>query len=238
MPPSPGSNWAERTGARPSPVLPRCSSRSRSPSPALDAMARCSGRPASPTCICGQIVPLGQRRPPTEYERAGTQIPPAKEGGSRCHRSGLRRMLPQARRARRGSRSQRRRPPAGSSRGWDRRSQVQRRVHRGCPGCKQPSATASLEPMCVWSAKIGVLPANQGFREPNFGTPQASAAPSSTASSPSAGNQTKASARSNDSSPPQSPAGSENSRSSPTSPRSRHPRPRRPNPQPRIASRA
>ena len=137
MPPSPGSNWAERTGARPSPVLPLCSSRSRSPSPALDAMARCSGRPGWPICICGQIAPLGQRARPTEYERAGTQIRPAKEGGSRCHRSGLRRMLPQARRARRRSRSQRRRPRAGSSRGWDRRSQVRRRVHRGCPRCKQ-----------------------------------------------------------------------------------------------------
>jgi hypothetical protein len=116
MPPSPGSSWPEPTGARPSPVLLACSSRSRSPSPASDTMARCSGRPGSPICTCGQTEPPGQRGPPTEHKRAGTQIPPAKQGGSRCHRSGQRRIRRQARRARRASRSRRRKPRAGSNR--------------------------------------------------------------------------------------------------------------------------
>jgi hypothetical protein len=122
MPPSPGSSSAERTGARPSPVLLVCSSRSQSPSPAWDAMARCSGRLGLPICICGRIALLGEWEPPTGCERAGTQVRPAKEGGSRCHRSGRRRMRAQARRARRGSRSRRKRPRAGSSRGWGRPS--------------------------------------------------------------------------------------------------------------------
>ena len=117
MPRSPGSSSADRTGARPSPVLLGCSSRSPSPSPAWDAMAPCSGRVGLPICICGRIALLGEREPPTECERAGTEVRPAKEGGSRCHRSGRRRMRPQARRARRGSRSRRKRPRAGSSRG-------------------------------------------------------------------------------------------------------------------------
>jgi len=117
VPQSPGSSSAGRTGARPSPVLLVCSSRSRSPSPAWDAMAPCSGRVGLPICICGRIALLGEREHPTERERAGTEVRPAKEGGSRCHRSGRRRMRPQARRARRGSRSRRKRPRAGSSRG-------------------------------------------------------------------------------------------------------------------------
>jgi hypothetical protein len=149
MPPSPGSSWPERTGARPSPVLLVCSSRSRSPSPALDTMARCSGRAGSPISISGQIAPPGQPGPPTENKRAGTQIRPTKEGGSRCHPSGQRRMLRQARRGRRGSRSRRRRPRAGSSRGWDRPSQVQRGVHRGCPGCK-PAVGHGQPEAAVW----------------------------------------------------------------------------------------
>ena len=120
VPPSPGSSSAERTGARPSPVLLVCSSRSQSPSPAWDAMAPCSGRVGLPICICGQIALQGEREPPTERERAGTEVRPAKEGGSRCHRSGRRRMRRQARRARRGSPSRRKRPRAGSSRGWGR----------------------------------------------------------------------------------------------------------------------
>jgi hypothetical protein len=114
MPPSPGSSSPERTGARPSPVLRGCSSRSQSPSPAWDAMAPCSGRVGLLICIWGQIALLGDREPPAESERAGTEVLPAKEGGSRCHRSGRRRMRRQARRA---SRSRRRRPRAGSSRG-------------------------------------------------------------------------------------------------------------------------
>jgi hypothetical protein len=117
MPPSLGSSSAERTGARPSPVLLVCSSRSPSPSPAWDAMAPCSGRLGLPICICGRIALLGEREYPSECERAGTEVRPAKEGGSRCHRSGRRRMRRQARRARRGSPSRRKRPRAGSSRG-------------------------------------------------------------------------------------------------------------------------
>jgi hypothetical protein len=117
MPPSPGSSSQERTGARPSPVLRVCSSRSPSPSPAWDAMAPCSGRLGLPICICGRIALLGERETPTECECAGTEVRPAKEGGSRCHRSGRRRMRPQARQARRGSPNRRKRPRAGSSRG-------------------------------------------------------------------------------------------------------------------------
>jgi hypothetical protein len=104
MPPSPGSSSAERTVARPSPVLLVCSSRSRSPSPAWGAMARCSGRLGLPICICGQIAALDEVRP-------------TKEGGSRCHRSGRRRIRRQARPARLRSRSRRKRSRAGSSRG-------------------------------------------------------------------------------------------------------------------------
>jgi hypothetical protein len=117
MPRSPGSSSADRTGARPSPDLLVCSSRSRSPSPAWEAMAPCSGRLGLPICICGRIARLGEREPPTECERAGTEVRPAKEGGSRCHRSGRRRMRRQPRRARRGNPSRRKRPRAGSSRG-------------------------------------------------------------------------------------------------------------------------
>jgi hypothetical protein len=108
--------------ARPSPVLLVCSSRSRSPSPAWEAMAQCSGRLGLPICICGQVALLGEREPPTECERVGTEVRTAKEGGRRCHRSGRRRMRRQARWARRRSRSRRRRPHAGSSRGWGRPS--------------------------------------------------------------------------------------------------------------------
>jgi hypothetical protein len=121
-PPSPGSSSAERTGARPSPVLLVCSSLSRSPSPAWDAMVPCSGRPGLPIFICGQSAPLDDREPPTECERAGTRVRPANQGGSRCHRSGRRRIRRQAGRARRRSRSRRRRPRAGSSGGWSRPS--------------------------------------------------------------------------------------------------------------------
>jgi hypothetical protein len=122
MPRSPGSSSQGRTGARPSPVLLDCSSRSRSPSPAWEAMAQCSGRLGLPICICGQVALLGERESPTECERAGTEVRTAKEGGRRCHRSVRRRMRRQARWARRGSRSRRRRPHAGSSRGWGRPS--------------------------------------------------------------------------------------------------------------------
>ncbi len=114
VPPLPGSNSPGRTGERPSPVLLGCNSRSRSPSPAWDAMAPCPGSAGLPICICGQVALLGEREPPTECE--------PKLGGSRCHRSGPRRMRRQARRARRGSRSRRRRPRAGSSRGCGRPS--------------------------------------------------------------------------------------------------------------------
>jgi hypothetical protein len=122
VPPSPDSSSADSTGARPSPVLLVCSSPSPSPSPAWEAMAPCSGRVGFPIYICGQIALRGDREPPTERARAGTEVRPAKEGGSRCHRSGQRRMRRQARRARRGSRSRRKRPRAGSSRGWGRPS--------------------------------------------------------------------------------------------------------------------
>jgi hypothetical protein len=117
MPPSPGSSSAGRIGALPSPVLLVCSSRSQSRSPAWHATAPCFGRVGLPICICARIALLGEREPPTEWERAGTEVRPAKEGGSRCHRSGRRRMRRQPRRARRGSRSRRKRPRAGSSRG-------------------------------------------------------------------------------------------------------------------------
>jgi hypothetical protein len=115
MPPLPGSSSPERTGARPSPALLVCNSRSQSPSPAWDAMAPCSGRLGLPICICGQLPLLGEREPLTERERVGAEVRPAKEGGSRFHRSGRRRTRRQARRVRR--RSRRRRPRAGSSRG-------------------------------------------------------------------------------------------------------------------------
>jgi hypothetical protein len=152
---SPGSNSPEGIGVRPSPVLLVCSSRSRSPSPAWDAMARSSGRAGLPICTCGQIALPGEREPRAECEHAGTEVRPAKEGGSSCHRSGRRRIRSQARRARRGSRSRRDRPPAGSSRalappsaahdpgggrgeagkGGRRRSSPARRRRRGClPG--------------------------------------------------------------------------------------------------------
>ncbi len=151
VPPSPGSSSPEHTGARPSPVLLVCSSRSQSPSPALDAMAPCSGRAGLPICICGQVALQGEREPPTECERAGTPARPAKEGGSRCHRSGRRRMRRQARRARRGSRSRRRRPRAGSSRGWFRPS-----AESGV-GCTEaiPAASRPLdpEPAGLWRAQ-------------------------------------------------------------------------------------
>jgi hypothetical protein len=123
VPPSPGSSSRGRTGARRSPGLLVCRGRSPLPSPRWDAMARSSGRAGLPICICGRI-PLRREseHPPTERERAGAEGRPAKEGGSRCHRSGRRRMRRQARRARRGSRSRRKRPRAGSSHGWVRPS--------------------------------------------------------------------------------------------------------------------
>jgi hypothetical protein len=120
MPPSPGSSSAEGTGARPSPVLRVCSSRSQSRFPAWDTMARWSGRPGLPISICGRIAPLGEREPPSECNRATSKVPPAKEGGSRCHRSGRRRIRRQASLARRANRSRRRRPRAGSNRGRSR----------------------------------------------------------------------------------------------------------------------
>jgi hypothetical protein len=100
MSPSPDSSSAERTGARPSPVLLVCSNRSRSPSPAWDAMAPCSGREGLPICICGQVALPGTREPPTECERAGTKVGPGNEGGRRCRRRCRRRMRRQARRPR------------------------------------------------------------------------------------------------------------------------------------------
>jgi len=147
MPPSPGSSSAERTGARPSPVLLVCSSRSRSPSPAWEAMAPCSGRLGLPICICGQVA-LGEREPPTECERAGTEVRTAKEGGRRCHRSGRRRMRRQPRRARRRSRSRRRRPHAGSSRGWVDRAPSPVGVHRVCSGCNPAAGAGSVGRRC------------------------------------------------------------------------------------------
>jgi hypothetical protein len=120
MPPSPGSSSRAGTGARPSPDLRVCSSRSQSRSPAWDTMARWSGRPGLPISICGRIAPLGEREPPSECERATSKVPPAKEGGSRCHRSGRRRIRRQASLARRANRSRRRRPRAGSNRGRSR----------------------------------------------------------------------------------------------------------------------
>jgi hypothetical protein len=78
-------------------------------------MAPRSGRTGLPTCICGKAALRGEREPPTDSERAGTQARPAKEGGRRCHRSGRRRMRHKARQARRGGRSRRRRPRAGNS---------------------------------------------------------------------------------------------------------------------------
>jgi hypothetical protein len=149
MPPSPGSSWPEHTGARPSPALLVCSSRSRSPSPAWDTMAPCSGRPGSPSCTCGQIAPPGQRGPPTEHERAGTQIPQAKQGGSRCHRRGQRRIRRQTRRARRRSRSRRKRQRAGSNRDRDRPS-AESSVRRtpALRAASQPFHAGSLERTC------------------------------------------------------------------------------------------
>jgi hypothetical protein len=183
MPPSPGSSWREHTGARPSPVLLVCSSRSRSPSPAWDTMAPCSGRPGSPICIYGQIAPPGQRVPPTEDERAGTQIPPAKQGGSRCHRSGQRRIRRQPRRARRASQSRRRRPRAGSNRDWDRPSaESSVRRTRAVRAVSQPFHASSLERRCGQSRgagepdgvpklgalrRIGDLRAGRGFESPH-----------------------------------------------------------------------
>jgi hypothetical protein len=78
-------------------------------------MARCSGRLVLPICICGQVAPLGERESPSECEPAGSEVLPAREGGSPCHRSDQKRTRPQARRGRRGSRSRRKRPRAGSS---------------------------------------------------------------------------------------------------------------------------
>ncbi len=112
VPPLPGSNSPGRTGERPSPVLLGCNSRSRSPSPAWDAMAPCPGSAGLPICICGQVALLGEREPPTECE--------PKLGGSRCHRSGPRRMRRQARRGREGAsdrmRTQVRREPVSPKR--------------------------------------------------------------------------------------------------------------------------
>jgi hypothetical protein len=169
MPPSPGSSSPERTGARPSPVLLVCRSRSQSPSPAWDAMAPCSGSVGLPICICGQIGLLVEREHPTECERAGTQVRPAKEGGSRCHRSGRRRMRRHARRARRGSRSRRRRPRAGSSRGWGPTERgVQCGVHRVCSGCN-PSRWARTALGGGAAARRGgepvILCRSTGFKE-------------------------------------------------------------------------
>jgi hypothetical protein len=101
--PSPGSSWAERIGAQPSPVLLVCGSRSRSPSPAWEPMARCSGRLGWPICICGQVILRGGRGGPSRCERCN-EARAAREGGSGCHRSGRRRMGPRQRRAKRRSR--------------------------------------------------------------------------------------------------------------------------------------
>jgi len=74
VPRSPGLRSPERTGARPSPALLVCSSRSQSPSPGWDARAPCSGRLGLPICICGQVALLGESEPPTEREHAGTEV--------------------------------------------------------------------------------------------------------------------------------------------------------------------
>jgi hypothetical protein len=164
MPPSPGSSSAEVTGARPSPDLRVCSSRSQSRSPAWDTMARWSGRPGLPISICGQIAPLGEREPPSECKRATTKVPPAKEGGSRCHRSGRRRIRRQPSLARRANRSRRRRPRAGSNRGRSRpaaSSNPTRRLGHGrahvqrahCPSPRPPRRT---HPRVPTSSVIGV----------------------------------------------------------------------------------
>jgi hypothetical protein len=134
--PSPGSSSAGRTGARPSLVLLVCGSRSRSRSPAWDAMAPCSGRLGLPICICGQIAPPDRRVPRPGCDRARTKVRPAKEGGSRCHRSGRRRIRRQAGRARRGSPSPRKRPRAANSPGSARRS--------GTPRCERARASTRI----------------------------------------------------------------------------------------------
>jgi hypothetical protein len=149
MPPSPGSSSAERTGARPSPVLLVCSSRLRSPSPVWDAMAPCSGRVGLPICICGRVALPGEREPPIECERAGTEVRTAKEGGRRCRRSGRRRMRRQARRARRGSRSRSRRPRAGEVAAA---GSTERRVQRGVQSVwagTRPLGAGSVGRRCV-----------------------------------------------------------------------------------------
>jgi hypothetical protein len=120
MPPSPGSSSAEGTGARPSPLLRGCSSRSQSRFPAWGTMVRWAGRPGLPIFISGRIARLGEREPPSQCERATTKVRAAKEGGSQCQRSGRRGIWRQASLARQAKRSQRRRPRAGSNRGRSR----------------------------------------------------------------------------------------------------------------------
>jgi hypothetical protein len=156
MPPSPGSGSAAGTGARPSPVLRVCRSRSQSPSPAGDPMAPCSGRPGLPISICGRIAPRGEREPPSERERATTKVTPAKERGSRCHRSGRRRIRRQASLARRASRSRRRRPRAGSNRGPSRPS-----IESGVGGHKLDLGAADRRTRSA--CKIGRFRARQSF---------------------------------------------------------------------------
>jgi hypothetical protein len=123
-------------------------------------MVPCSGRVGLPICICGQLALLGEREPPTECERRGIQVRPAQEGGSRCHRSGRRKMRRQARRARRRSRSRRRRPRAGSSHGSARPER--RVVGRGSRGRRCSPSRQSF--VVGWKAfrffddELGIVP--------------------------------------------------------------------------------
>jgi hypothetical protein len=73
-----------------------------------------------PIFISGRIALLGERKPPSQCERATTKVRVAKEGGSQCQRSGRRRTRRQASLASQAKRSQRRRPRAGSNRGRSR----------------------------------------------------------------------------------------------------------------------
>jgi hypothetical protein len=92
IPPSPGSSWAERIGARPSPVLLVCGSRSRSPSLAWEPMARCSGRLGWPICTCGQLIlraheglRANANERATRYRRPGKEGPGVTEAAKeRC----------------------------------------------------------------------------------------------------------------------------------------------------------
>jgi hypothetical protein len=117
-------------------------------------MAPCSGRLGLPIYICEQIAPPERREPPPECERARTKVRPAKKGGSRCHRSGRRRIRHQAGRARRRSPSPRRRPRAANSRGSARPSGTQTgspaRTGRARRASARPSGPRSRRLQRAW----------------------------------------------------------------------------------------